>query len=248
MSCGQRFAPFIIAAAGAAGITLVAPGDARAANGAFVVDDSDTPPGGSCKLESWVSFASNSNFIASTVPTCAFDFGGRVIEFSAQFQRFRVDGEWGTGLVTKAKTNFIPSGTGKLGVGLAGGTAHDLITGETVGAYAYVPFTYGVTDDFKILVNGGWLFDRPTDQHFLTYGAAIEWNFVKPLTLIAEVFGLAGQRTDPRTITDPRFQAGLRYTPMDAFDIDLIYGRNITGENANWVTVGLNVRFPAPGK
>ena len=31
-------------------------------------------------------------------------------------------------------------------------------------------------------------------------------------------------------------------------DLDLIYGRNIAGENANWITVGLNVRFPAPEK
>ena len=38
-------------------------------------------------------------------------------------------------------------------------------------------------------------------------------------------------------------QAGLRYTPMENIDIDLIYGRNITGEDANWVTLGLNVRF-----
>jgi hypothetical protein len=30
---------------------------------------------------------------------------------------------------------------------------------------------------------------------------------------------------------------------MDAFDIDFIYGRNLTGENANWGTLGLNVRF-----
>jgi hypothetical protein len=29
----------------------------------------------------------------------------------------------------------------------------------------------------------------------------------------------------------------------EAFDIDLIYGRNIAGENANWLTLGLNLRF-----
>ena len=31
--------------------------------------------------------------------------------------------------------------------------------------------------------------------------------------------------------------------PAEAFDIDLIYGRNIAGENANWLTLGLNLRF-----
>ena len=57
-----------------------------------------------------------------------------------------------------------------------------------------------------------------------------------------------GERTDPRSIIDPRFQAGIRITPIETVDLDLIYGRNITGENANWVTVGLNVRFPPPKK
>ena len=62
------------------------------------------------------------------------------------------------------------------------------------------------------------------------------------------MFGLVGQQTDLRSITDPRFQAGIRVTPIDTVDFDLIYGRNITGENANWVTIGMNLRFPVPGK
>jgi hypothetical protein len=30
--------------------------------------------------------------------------------------------------------------------------------------------------------------------------------------------------------------------------MDLIYGRNITGENANWITLATSIRFPAAGK
>jgi len=45
----------------------------------------------------------------------------------------------------------------------------------------------------------------------------------------------------------PRVQVGLRFTPVEAFDIDVIYGRNITGENANWITLGTTIRFPVPG-
>src|SRR5450631_490742 len=40
--------------------------------------------------------------------------------------------------------------------------------------------------------------------------------------------------------------AGVRYRPNEIFSVDLIYGRNITGENANWITVGTTIRFPAP--
>jgi len=45
------------------------------------------------------------------------------------------------------------------------------------------------------------------------------------------------------SITDPRFQLGLRWRPVERFNIDLIYGRNIQGENANWITLATTVRF-----
>ena len=45
------------------------------------------------------------------------------------------------------------------------------------------------------------------------------------------------------TLSEPRMQAGLRYTPMKSVDVDIIYGHNVTGENANWITAGLTVRF-----
>jgi hypothetical protein len=35
----------------------------------------------------------------------------------------------------------------------------------------------------------------------------------------------------------------VRFAPNEKFDIDLIWGRNITGKNAQWVTLGLNVHF-----
>jgi hypothetical protein len=38
-------------------------------------------------------------------------------------------------------------------------------------------------------------------------------------------------------------QAGLRYTPIDAVDIDVLYGHNIQGERAHWITLGLNFRI-----
>jgi hypothetical protein len=41
---------------------------------------------------------------------------------------------------------------------------------------------------------------------------------------------------------------GLRYRPVDRFNIDVIYGRNINGENANWLTLATVVRFSAGGR
>ena len=60
-----------------------------------------------------------------------------------------------------------------------------------------------------------------------------------------EAFGQAGQSDIP-SVVRPRFQTGVRYRPNEIFSVDLIYGHNITGENANWITLGTTIRFPAP--
>ena len=73
----------------------------------------------------------------------------------------------------------------------------------------------------------------------------LAWNFVKPLTLIGEVFGQSGEipAVSPNSVREPRTRLGLRYTPKDNIDIDVIWGRNIAGENAHWLTLGVNLRF-----
>jgi hypothetical protein len=44
-------------------------------------------------------------------------------------------------------------------------------------------------------------------------------------------------------VIEPRAQVGLRWTPAESVDFDVIYGRNIAGENAHWFTLGVNFRF-----
>jgi hypothetical protein len=43
--------------------------------------------------------------------------------------------------------------------------------------------------------------------------------------------------------SNPRFQSGIRYRPTNDIDCDLIYGRNLTGVGANWITLALTVRI-----
>ncbi|WP_439368016.1 hypothetical protein [Bradyrhizobium sp. DASA03120] len=38
--------------------------------------------------------------------------------------------------------------------------------------------------------------------------------------------------------------SGVRYRLNEIFSVDVIYCRNITGENANWITIGTTIRFP----
>ena len=236
-----------LAGAAALGLAALSPGAAQAAGGAFAVDDAAVDEPGACKVESAASFGSNRDFVGITTPACVVPFL-RPVEIGMAIARTRVDGEWGTSVLPKAKMNILPADVGKFGLAISGGSSFDVLTGEYTGSFFNIPVTYTVSESFKVNVNGGWMYERPNEQHFFTYGVGIEWIPAKPFTLLAEVFGVAGPRTDPRTITHPRFQAGVRLTPIDAVDVDVIYGRNIGGENANWITVGMNVRLPQIGK
>jgi hypothetical protein len=84
------------------------------------------------------------------------------------------------------------------------------------------------------------------DRHYFTYGAGFDWKLTDTLQWTIEAFGQAG-RSDEPSVTLPRFQTGMRYRPNEIFSVDLIYGHNITGENANWITLGTTVRFPVEG-
>jgi hypothetical protein len=212
-------------------------GSAQAAGGAYAVDDAEVGAPGACKVETWGSFADNSDRIGVLAPACVVNIF-KPVELGVQIARSRADHVWATDGAVKGKVNILPVETGKIAVGLVGGVGFDLLAGDTANVFVLVPFTYQISEQFRINVNAGWLRETEERQNFFTWGAGFEWKPVEPVTLIAEVFGQAGHGQ-----SDPRFQAGVRFTPRDWFDIDVIYGRNITGEDANWITLGLTVRF-----
>jgi len=225
------------------GAACLLPAAAHAAGGAFVADDALIGKPAECKVESRASIASNNDFPAVISPACVVN-AGVPIEAGATFMRTRSDGVWSAGAVPKAKINIVSLGEQVPGLARSFGNAlWDLNTGQNVGSNINVPFTIQATKDFRISLNAGWLYDAVERLHCGTYGAGFEWNFVQSLTLVGEVFGLAGRQQDVRSVTEPRAQVGLRWTPVESVDIDLIYGRNVTGENAHWLTLGLNLQF-----
>jgi hypothetical protein len=223
---------------------LLAAGRAWAANGAYAVDAADISDVGSCKVESWISTATNTDFSAVANPSCAVDIF-RPVELSLQTNRARSDGDWSTTIAPKAKWNIVPTGIGKFGVSFYAGGSFDALTGENLTAFAVVPATYRLSETMRINVNAGWLWDRTVDRHYLTYGAGFDWKFTDVLQWTIEAFGQAGASNIP-SVVQPRFQTGVRYRPNEIFSVDVIYGHNITGENANWITIGTTIRFPAP--
>jgi hypothetical protein len=223
-------------------LVMLDPTSARAAGGAYVVDDAEIAKPGDCKVESWIALASNHDLQAITQPSCVVKLGIPV-ELTGSFARVRSEGVWQTQVGPKVKINILPVETGKVGIGIVDQAAWDGATGQYIFNMLYVPLTFQLSDNFRINLNVGWQSDGVKRVDDVYWGGGFEWNFVKPLTLIGEVFGLAGPPVDPIGVTEPRAQLGLRVTPKDNFDIDLIYGRNVGGENANWLTLGLNVRF-----
>src|SRR6201988_2016786 len=117
-----------------AAVTAVWPwlaGEARAANNRYPVDAADISETGSCKLESWLSSATNTDFSAVANPSCVVDpFKLKPVELSLLTNRARGDGGWSTTLQPKAKMNIVPTGIGKLGLSVYGGGSFDAATGE----------------------------------------------------------------------------------------------------------------------
>jgi hypothetical protein len=131
---------------------------------------------------------------------------------------------------------------------LTGAAAYDTRTGENTALFAAIPATLRLSNVVRINLNSGWQWDRVADRHYFTYGAGADWRTPDNVwTLTAEVFGQLGASQDVASLIQPRVQIGLRWRPVDVFNIDLIYGRNITGENANWLTLATVVRF-SPGE
>src|ERR1700674_4927207 len=189
MGLGSKWAAF----AGAMAISMLSAvhNGARAANGAYAVDAADISEVGSCKVESWISAATNPNFSAVANPSCVVNIL-RPVELSLQTIRSRSDGDWSTTIAPKAKTNIAPTGIGRLGFSFFAGGSFDVLTGENLTAFAVVPATFRLSETMRINVNGGWLWDRTVDRHYLTYGLGFDWKFTDVLQWTIEAFGQAG--------------------------------------------------------
>jgi hypothetical protein len=80
-------------AAAAAILTWLPAGELRAANGAYAVDAADISEVGSCKVESWLSTASNTDFTAVANPSCVVNplQPVELSMFTSRAQRWRME-------------------------------------------------------------------------------------------------------------------------------------------------------------
>ena len=205
--------------------------------GAYYVDDAEIGKLGSCEIESWSSFAANGDRIAVFSPACVLNLGAPV-ELGTNIVNLRSDGEGDTIITLTAKTVPIPIGPSGFGLAIAGAVVYDPGHQTGNGAIVNVPVSFDFSKNLRVNVNFGAQYnDGDPRGLFATAGAGVSWNFVPQWSVISEVFALIGPGQ-----SNPRFQSGVRYSPSKNIDWDVIYGRNLTGEGANWVTIALTIR------
>jgi hypothetical protein len=170
---------------------------------------------------------------------------GRPVELGTNLVNLRSDGEGDSLATLTAKTVPIPIvGSRGFGLAIAGAVVYDPQNRTGNGLILNVPLSYDFSKELRVNVNFGAQYYNGGDPHgaFATAGAGVSWTFVPKWSVISEVFAFMGPGQ-----TNPRFQSGVRYSPTKKIDWDLIYGRNLLGEGANWITLGLTVRTGANG-
>jgi hypothetical protein len=208
--------------------------------GPYFVEEAEIGPVGSCETEQWASSARNGDHIYVFSPACVVRLGAPV-EVGTNLVNFRSDGVIDATASLTAKTVPIPlPGGGRPGFGLAlsGAFVWDMSSNSLNSMIVNVPLSYDFSETLRLNVNVGAQYNADPSLLIATAGLGVSWNFANQWSVISEVFAFMAPG-----LTNPRFQTGLRYNPIKAVDCDFIYGRNLTGEGANWFTVALTVRI-----
>lgn len=201
----------------------------------FMTDDARLTTAGSCQLESWTRTYKNSHeqwALPACNPTGNF-------EITAGGGRSKNTGEAGLNdYVVQGKTLFRELNTNGYGWGLAVGhinhpnaAAGPNSLGNT---YAYIPFSVSTRNDKVIYhTNVGWMRDKATQVHRMTYGFGAEIQTSERTMLIAETFG------DHKA--KPFWQTGARYALIpNLLQIDTTIGQQYNGtRNTRWISFGL---------
>ncbi len=208
---------------------------AQAAGGAFFVDNAGVDDPGTCKVEAWASAARGDDRVFAVVPACAVSLG-QPVEFGVQYDRLRLDGEWASAGALNAKTPLVPFiDHVQFGAAVSGAVVLAFETNEIAAYVVNVPFSFRVAEPLQLNFQVGGIWERATGHEHFTWGGGIELALTRQLTFVGEMFSLASRHRG--------VQAGLRYTPHEKIDFDLIYGHNLAGDKSDWLTLGVNVRF-----
>lgn len=217
--------------AGAFALALTSP--AFASGGPYAVDDAGIATPGKFKFETWLSLAGNDDLIFVASPGYVFE-ALPWIEFELTFENARRGDEWETTLAPAVKIALRDMDEDGVGVALSLGSGHAGIVRRADTVYAVVPVTVPVGERALVNLNAGIERDQATSQTEAVWGVGGQLLFDRG-ELIAEAFGREGGT--------PGFQAGVRPYAFGGAALELAYGRNLDGNSANWLTIGLSFEF-----
>lgn len=155
------------------------------------------------------------------------------VEFGAGISHGWQDDERQTLIGPSLKVALRPVSKGVgLGVGLS--AAVDPSTGKADSAWVLIPATVDLTKHVRTNLNLGYVWSRDGDRHALLAGVQFEARVRDKLSLMAEGFVRDGH--------PPGFQTGIRWTPRQWIDVDLLGGHRIDDSSTSTITVGLTLR------
>lgn len=203
----------------------------------MITDDARIVNAKSCQLETWVkSNRDGTEYWA--LPAC--NFTGN-LELTLGGARGKGDtGTQTTNVVLQGKTLFKTLEPNGWSWGLAvGNVRHPAIHSDRnlIGdLYAYVPASSSFRDDrFVLHTNLGWLHEKESKRHRMTWGVGSETQLGEHTWLIAEAFG--------QNQGKPFYQVGFRHWIVpNHVQIDTIYGNRV-GSNTDeqWLSIGLRL-------
>lgn len=196
----------------------------------MVVDDAAIIDAKTCQLESWAQKNRDSTEYWA-VPACNFS-GNLEVAFGGA----RITSTEGThsSAVLQGKTLFKVLDTNGWGAGLVFGNQFNPEGSVSGDLYARIPVSFSMLDDrFLLHTNLGWLREKETRRHAMTWGVGAETRLTGRTTLTFETFG---QQRDK-----PLFQLGIRYQVVpDRVQLDASYGDRFgRGSAERFFTVGL---------
>lgn len=214
-------------------IALTSAGPALAAGGPYAVDDAEIVERGACELDGWHARGDRDNHETVAVGSCQF-VPGVQLGISATFGREA--GESAESFGIEGKTVFRETSPSGIGVGLVAGADYGRQSDRIDTVHAFVPLSFDPIETVRLNLNVGWEWDREDRRHFATWGAGATWAALPRFALIGEVFGRDRGRAAAQLGVRPEIIEG-------TFHLDLVYGRNLTDEARDWVTIGGTLAF-----
>jgi hypothetical protein len=215
-----------------AGLLCLPAFTARAA-GAYVVDDADIVDPHTVQIESWFSHSDKNENLG--VADIAYQLLPNA-EFTLLNAYDAQPADRADTAEAQVKYQWREGDDGKeVASGVVFGIDSDIGNRRFSGLYAYVPSTWAINQTFTLNADLGWQYASITGQNFLTWGIGSELHINDLLSFVGEVFNEGPEK--------PGLQLGPHFALTKDLALDAIYGHNITGISANWVTVGATVTF-----